>query len=47
MAPKGDDVIEVKCPDCGANVKVDREKAEREFKATCPKGHEIQLAKMI
>lgn len=47
MAENEDDVIEVTCPKCGAKATVDRAKAEREYKATCPKGHEIPLAKMI
>jgi phage FluMu protein Com len=42
-----DDEIEVKCPECGAVVKVAREKAEREMKAKCPKGHEVVLFKAI
>jgi uncharacterized paraquat-inducible protein A len=42
-----DDVIEVRCPECGATVRVPREVAEREMKATCPKGHEVALAKAL
>ncbi len=45
--PNEEDVIEVRCPECGATVRVPREKAEREYKATCPKGHEIELVKAI
>jgi hypothetical protein len=46
--PKDDeDVIEVRCPVCHQKVRVPREKAERDFKATCPKGHEIPLVKAI
>lgn len=44
---ENEEVVEVKCPDCGATVKIPRVKAEQEFKATCPKGHEIPLAKML
>jgi hypothetical protein len=42
-----DEVIEVKCPDCGAVVRVDREKADREMKAKCPNGHEVPLVKAL
>ena len=41
------DEIEVRCPECGAIVKVPEKQAERDNKAVCPKGHEIPLAKMI
>jgi hypothetical protein len=48
MPPKDeDDVVEVKCPKCNAVVRVAREKAEREYKAKCPNGHEVELAKML
>lgn len=43
--PKDDDIIEVPCPECREVVKIDREKAERDFKAKCPNGHEVQLVK--
>lgn len=39
--------VEVRCPQCNAQVRVEREKAERDFKAKCPKGHEVPLAKAI
>ena len=42
-----DDIIEVKCPKCNAVVRVPREKAEKEYKAKCPKGHEVELAKAL
>jgi len=47
MSQSAEDIIEVTCPKCGAKATVDKAKAEREYKATCPKGHEIPLAKMI
>lgn len=47
MANSDEDIVEVKCPDCGATVKIPASKAEQEYKAVCPKGHEIPLAKMI
>ena len=42
-----DEIIEVKCPDCGAVVRISREKADREMKAKCPNGHEVPLAKAL
>jgi hypothetical protein len=46
--PKDDaDIVEVRCPKCSATVRVAREKAEREFKATCPNGHEVPLVKAL
>lgn len=46
--PSGDkDVVEVRCPECNATVKVAREKAERDFKAKCPNGHEVALVKAL
>ncbi len=42
-----DEIIEVKCPDCGAVVRVTREKADREMKAKCPNGHEVPLVKAL
>jgi uncharacterized protein (UPF0212 family) len=46
--PAGDeDVIEVRCPDCGATVRVARVVAERDMVAKCPKGHEVQLVKAL
>lgn len=44
---KEEDVVEIRCPECGAVVRVPREVAEREMKATCPKGHEVQLFKAL
>lgn len=44
---QNEDVVEVKCPDCGATVKIPAVQAERDYKAKCPKGHEIPLAKMM
>jgi hypothetical protein len=45
--PKDDEVVEVRCPECGAPVRVARAQAERDFKAKCPKGHEVPLVKML
>lgn len=47
--PKDDDKeqIEVRCPDCGAAVRVAVAEAERTNKATCPNGHEVPLAKAL
>lgn len=40
-----DEVVEVRCPKCGAVVRVPVADAERTMKATCPQGHEVELAK--
>jgi len=46
--PKDDeDIVEVRCPDCNEKVRVAREKAEKDFKAKCPNGHEVQLVKAL
>lgn len=47
--PKDDDKeqIEVRCPDCGAAVRIAVAEAERTNKATCPNGHEVPLAKAL
>jgi phage FluMu protein Com len=46
--PKDDeDIVEVRCPECGAVVKIARVNAERDFKAKCPKGHEVPLVKAL
>lgn len=39
--------VVVTCPECGATVRVAREKAEKESRAMCPKGHEIALFKAL
>ncbi|MCL2724204.1 MAG: hypothetical protein FWD69_07165 [Polyangiaceae bacterium] len=39
--------IEVTCPECGAIVRVPIEEAEREMRARCPNGHDVELAKML
>lgn len=46
-ANEGTGEIEVKCPACGAVVRISEAKAEREMKAVCPKGHEIPLARAL
>jgi predicted RNA-binding Zn-ribbon protein involved in translation (DUF1610 family) len=45
--PSKDDEVELKCPECGADVRVAVAEAERKNKATCPNGHEIPLAKAL
>lgn len=45
--PKDDEVIEVRCPECRAVVRVNRDKAERDFKAKCPNGHDVPLVKAL
>ncbi len=45
--PKDDEVIEVRCPECREIVRIAREKAEREYKAKCPNGHEVPLVKAL
>jgi hypothetical protein len=45
--PKDDEVIEVRCPECCEIVRVARDKAEREYKAKCPNGHEVPLVKAL
>ena len=48
MTPKDeDDIVEVNCPKCNAVVRVPREKAEKEYKAKCPNGHEVELVKAL
>jgi uncharacterized paraquat-inducible protein A len=42
-----EEIVEVRCPECGASVRVPKAKAEREYKAKCPKGHEIPLVKAL
>ena len=47
MPKDEEDIVEVRCPECNAEVRVPREKAEREVKAKCPKGHEFPLVKAL
>jgi len=42
-----DNIIEVSCPKCHEKVRITREKAEADYKAKCPKGHEVPLAKAL
>ena len=42
-----DDEVEVRCPTCGATIRVAVAEAERTNKATCPNGHEVPLAKAL
>ena len=46
MAEPPKEEITVRCPKCGAEVKVD-EKAQQAMVVKCPKGHEIELVKAI
>jgi hypothetical protein len=41
------DIVEVRCPKCNEKVRIAREKAERDFKAKCSKGHEVTLFKAL
>ena len=42
-----EDMVELRCPECGATVRVTVAEAERTNKAKCPKGHEVPLAKAL
>ncbi|MBX3189750.1 MAG: hypothetical protein KF819_22180 [Labilithrix sp.] len=44
---KDEEHIEVRCPECGAQVRVPVKEAEEKFKATCPNGHVVPLAKAL
>ncbi|AKV03517.1 hypothetical protein AKJ09_10180 [Labilithrix luteola] len=44
---QNEDDIEVRCPECGTVFHVPLEKAEREMRARCPKGHDVPLAKAL
>mgnify|MGYP001070989603 CR=1 FL=1 len=47
--PKDDeeDIVEVRCPTCNEKIRLSREKAERDFRATCPNGHDVPLVKAL
>jgi hypothetical protein len=46
--PKDDEQdIEVRCPTCKEKIRISREKAERDFRAKCPNGHDVPLVKML
>lgn len=47
MAEDDKEKVEVTCPKCGAVVRIAREKAEKENRVDCPKGHEIVLFKAL
>lgn len=47
MPDNDEDIVEVRCPSCNEKIRVAREKAEREFKAKCPNGHEVPLVKAL
>ncbi len=44
---KGDETVEVQCPECGAKVKLSVKDADEKMAARCPKGHEIPLMKAL
>jgi len=45
--PSDDELIEVRCPECGAVVKIPEKEAEEKQRARCPNGHDIPLAKAL
>lgn len=47
MPTKDEEEVEVRCPECGATVRVPLAEAERTNTATCPNGHEVPLAKAL
>jgi hypothetical protein len=40
LGRRGEDTVELECPECGLRVKATREQA-REGKVRCPRGHEF------
>jgi len=47
MSNDDEDIVEVRCPECNAKVRITRAKAERDYQATCPNGHEVPLVKAL
>ncbi len=47
MSDEDQDVVEVQCPQCKKAVRVSKAKAEKDMKAKCPNGHEIELMKAL
>lgn len=47
MAKDEEDIVEVRCPECDAKIRLARTEAERNFKAKCPNGHEVPLVKAL
>lgn len=47
MPDDAEDIIEVRCPQCQETIRIPREKAERDFEATCPNGHRVPLVKAL
>jgi len=45
--PSDDELIEVRCPECGSVIKITEEEAEEKNSAKCPKGHDVPLAKAL
>ncbi len=43
--PKDEGEVEVRCPECGAVVRIAVAEAEKTFTAKCPKGHDVPLVK--
>lgn len=42
-----EEIVEVRCPECGEIVRVPAEEAERTMRATCPNGHDVPLARAL
>jgi hypothetical protein len=42
LGGRGDETVELECPQCGARVQTTAEKAE-EGKVRCPRGHEFAV----
>lgn len=47
MPKDEDEVVEVRCPECDAKVRVSQKQAEQTYLAKCPNGHEVPLVKAI
>ena len=47
MPTDDDEIVEVTCPDCNAKVRIRRKDAERDYRATCPNGHDVPLVKAL
>lgn len=44
---KDEEIIEIRCPECGAVIRIPERQAEKEMKARCPNGHEVPLARAL
>ncbi len=47
MPNEEDDIIELRCPDCGAVIRIPEKEAEEKNVAKCPKGHVVPIAKAL